>query len=373
MAQQNGRQQHQEVTSTTIDPDDFVSGIDNPYFPLEPGTTLVYESPDGTTFETFVITDKTVKILGVTCVVVEHTAIVDGQVVEYTLDYFAQDVDGNVWYFGESVKNYEDGHLVDRDGSWKAGVDGAEPGILMEASPQVGDVYQQENYPGVAEDMAEVISLDASVDVPYGSFDGVLQTDDFTPLEPGIIEQKYYVEGVGNVLVVNETTGEQELLVKIVIDGSSHDDTLVGKIGADELNGHAGDDELDGAAGNDTIDGGQGSDTLAGGSGDDAFDWNKQNESGTTASGRDVVTDFEGAGAAGGDVIDVSDIAAAVGAFTFIGTGTFTGTGEVRAVDNGSNTGSILEFNTAGNENPEMTIEVLGVDESAWTSDDFVF
>jgi hypothetical protein len=130
-------------------------------------------------------------------VVVDDRAWEGGQLIEKTYDWFAQDKEGNVWYFGEDTKEYEDGKVVSTKGSWEAGVDGAKPGIIMPADPKVGQSYRQEYYPGEAEDMARVLSLNDTVTVPYGSFDHVLETKEWTPLEPGFYEKKYYVGGVG--------------------------------------------------------------------------------------------------------------------------------------------------------------------------------
>ena len=197
-----------------IDPDDFVEEVDNPFFPLRPGTMLVYEShtPDGLERQEMKITRDTKTILGVSCVVVHDVVTLDGEVVEDTLDWYAQDRAGNVWYFGEESKDYEDGELVSLGGSWKAGRDGAQPGIIMEAHPQVGDLYRQEFMPGEAEDLARVAGLNASVVVPYGSFTGLLATQDFSPLEPGIVEQKFYAPGIGTVLEIGADGGRNELV-----------------------------------------------------------------------------------------------------------------------------------------------------------------
>jgi hypothetical protein len=151
-------------------PADFVKTVDNPYFTLQPGTTFIYENADSSAANEFVVTRRTKVIQGVTCVVVMDTATEDGEVVEKTFDYFAQDIYGNVWYFGEDTKEFVDGKVVSTEGTWRAGVDGAQPGIIMEASPQIGDEYNQENAPGVAEDRAEVLSLGAPASAPYAAF-----------------------------------------------------------------------------------------------------------------------------------------------------------------------------------------------------------
>jgi hypothetical protein len=189
----------------SIDPANFVEGIDNPYFPLTPGTTFVYNGGEEDTVidVEIYVTNETRDVMGVTTTIVRETEWEDGELVEDTFDWFAQDADGNVWYFGEDSKEYEDGEVVSTAGSWEAGVDGAKPGIIMQADPQIGDVYRQEFYEGEAEDMAEVISLTGNATVPYGSFENCLVTREWTPLEPGIEENKYYATDVG--LIMEET------------------------------------------------------------------------------------------------------------------------------------------------------------------------
>jgi hypothetical protein len=180
-----------------IDPADFTTTIDNEYFPLKPGTTFVYEG--GAERDEFVVTSDTKKVMGVECVVVLDKAWEDGKLIERTYDWHAQDKEGNVWYFGEDTKEYKNGKVVTSKGSWEAGVDGAKPGIIMQAHPKVGQSYRQEYYPGEAMDMAKVLSLNESVAVPYGSYDHALETKEWTPLEPGLVEHKYYAPGVGFV------------------------------------------------------------------------------------------------------------------------------------------------------------------------------
>jgi hypothetical protein len=173
--------------------------IDNKYFPLKSGTTFTYKgTSDGTpTKDVVVVTDKTKDILGVTARVVHDTVYENGKATEVTDDWYAQDNSGNVWYLGESTKDLESGST---EGSWEAGVNGAKPGIIMEANPpQVGDTYYQEFLNGVAEDQAKVIQLDASVCVPYGCFNNVLITKEFTALEPGVVDHKYYAPGIGDI------------------------------------------------------------------------------------------------------------------------------------------------------------------------------
>ena len=187
-----------------IVPSDFVPGVNNTYFPIAPGTRWVYETKtgDGTERDVVEVTNGTKLVMGVTCVVIRDTASVGGTVVEDTSDWYAQDVRGNVWYFGEDSKEYEGGQVVGTAGSWEGGVGGAKPGIIMLADPEVGLSYHQEYKKGEAEDMAQVLNLDATATVPYGSYGHVLQTKEWTPLEPKVAENKYYAPGVGCVLEV---------------------------------------------------------------------------------------------------------------------------------------------------------------------------
>lgn len=187
-----------------IVPSDFTTEIDNEYFPLEPGTTFVYEgeTEDATEGDTVRVTSDTKNVMGVECVVVEDRVTEDGELTEKTYDWYAQDKAGNVWYFGEDSTEYENGKVKSTEGSWEAGEDGAEPGMIMPADSKVGESYRQEYYKGEAEDIAKPLKLDGSARVPYGSFDNVLVTYEWTPLEPNIAEHKYYAPGVGNVLEV---------------------------------------------------------------------------------------------------------------------------------------------------------------------------
>ncbi len=214
-----------------IDPAHFVEGVDNPYFPLIPGTTLIYEgtTEDGTEHIEVSVTDETRKILGVDCVVVHDTASVDGVLVEDTYDWYAQDMDGNVWYMGEDTRAYHEG-TVSTAGSWEAGVDGAKPGIVMQAALQIDQPYRQEYYAGEAEDMAQVLSLTESVNVTYGSYDHLLMTKEWSPLEPDVTEHKYYAEGIG--LVLEETVqggSDRTELINIVTGDTHQDDPCAGQ------------------------------------------------------------------------------------------------------------------------------------------------
>jgi hypothetical protein len=201
-----------------IDPAHFVAAIDNPFMPLKPGTTFVYEGQTAAGLEhnEVAVTHNTKTILGVTCVEVHDTVTDDGVLTEDTLDWFAQDTDGNVWYFGENSKQLTDGLVVGVEGSWTGGEGGAKPGIVMKAHPTVGDFYRQEFLVDVAEDLGEVVSLNESVTVPAGSFTGCLKTADTSTLEPGGLEHKFYAPNVGNVLTVDEITGEQSALIQVI-------------------------------------------------------------------------------------------------------------------------------------------------------------
>ncbi len=193
-----------------LDPADFVDRIDNPYLPLSPGARWVYEgTSDGATERIVVtVTDKRRTILGISAIVVRDTVSTDGQVTEDTYDWFAQDRDGNVWYLGESVKDFENGVLTSTAGSWEAGVGGAVPGIVMPAKPGLGTAYRQEFWLGEAEDMAEVIDVGGTRTVPEGSYNATITTRDWTPLAAEVIEEKVYAPGVGLIAESHVAGGE---------------------------------------------------------------------------------------------------------------------------------------------------------------------
>jgi hypothetical protein len=180
-----------------VDPADFGTTIDNPFMPFKPGTTFIYEG-GGEHIEVAVTAD-TRTVMGVETVVVRDTVTVKGKVTEDTYDWYAQDRAGNVWYFGEATVSFEDDPAGDPAGSWEAGVDGAQPGIVMLADPRGGDLYRQEFLKGEAEDLALVRRLDGTIKVRAGSYADVLVTEEWTPLEPDTVEYKYYANGVGNV------------------------------------------------------------------------------------------------------------------------------------------------------------------------------
>jgi hypothetical protein len=205
-----------EAYAPQIDPADFSTTIDNPYFSLTPGEELVYEgqTDDGLEHNVITITGETKEVMGVTTLVQRDRVWLDGELIEDTRDYFAQNSEGDVWYFGEDVDNYEGGVIVDHGGSWLAGVDSAQPGIIMEAHPKPGDTYWEEFYAGVAEDMAKVESLHKKVSVPFGDFEDCLRTRNVSPLEPGVVEYKYYCTDVASVaLEINRDDGERLELV----------------------------------------------------------------------------------------------------------------------------------------------------------------
>lgn len=194
-----------------IDPANFVDGVDNPYMPLLPGSRWLYEgaSEDGTETIEVTVTDERKTIQGIEATVVRDTVKLDGEVIEDTWDWFAQDKDGNVWYLGEDTKEYEDGKVVSTEGSWEHGVDGAIAGIIMLADPQPGTAYRQEYYPGEALDLAEVARMDPEEKVRAGSYRDVLVIKEWNPLEPDVVEEKYYASGVGTIAEV-KIVGDEE-------------------------------------------------------------------------------------------------------------------------------------------------------------------
>lgn len=158
------------------------------------------------------VTEERRDVMGVSTLVVRDTEYVEGELVEDTYDWFAQDRDGNAWYFGEDTAEY-DGEVVTTEGSWEAGVDGALPGIVMLADPSVGDAYRQKYYAGEAEDMGEVLEVGATHSIGLGDCTDVLVTEDWTPLEPEVVENKYYAPGVGMIAEEKSAggTGSAEL------------------------------------------------------------------------------------------------------------------------------------------------------------------
>lgn len=201
-----------------INPANFVSRINNKYFTLIPDRRFIYESKteEGVERIEVAVTRETKKIMGVTATVVWDRVFLNDELREDTKDWFAQDKDGNVWYFGEDTVEFIAGKVVSRAGSWEAGVDGAKAGIIMKAKPKIGETYRQEYYRGKAEDMGKVLALITSVTVPAGTFKNCLQTLDYTRLEPSAREHKFYCPEVGGVALEIDLEGNiREELISI--------------------------------------------------------------------------------------------------------------------------------------------------------------
>jgi hypothetical protein len=202
----------QSSEPSNLNPADFTTQIDNPYWPMPVGATwhVHVSNPQGESLqETITVTDQTKKIAdGVTARVVRDVVYDHGKPSEITDDWYAQDKDGNVWYFGENTATLENGKW-DRSGSFEAGRSGADAGIAMAAHPTVGLTYREEYYKGHAEDRSKVLALDQQVQAPAGHFTGAILTDDYSPLEPDVSEYKLYAKGVGPVVAVS-VSGEAE-------------------------------------------------------------------------------------------------------------------------------------------------------------------
>ncbi len=202
-----------------LDPADFTTRIDNPYWPMKPGSRWVYREtdPNGTRQKVVVEVTHRTKLIanGITARVVRDVVTENGRFVEVTDDWYAQDRRGNVWYLGEATTEYENGEPVSTAGSFEAGVDGAQAGVIMPARPRRGLSYRQEFYRGEAEDKARIVSLRERAQVPAGRFRRVLMTRDVNPLEPDVLEFKFYARGVGPVLAVSVSGGsDREELVR---------------------------------------------------------------------------------------------------------------------------------------------------------------
>jgi hypothetical protein len=203
-----------------LDPTSFSVEIDNPYWPMQPGTRWVYRETDaeGAELEVIVtVTSETKEIAnGVTARVVRDTVSEGGAVVEDTFDWYAQDSDGNVWYLGEDTAEFAKGKITSRSGSFEAGVDGALPGVAVPANPVAGLRYRQEYYAGEAEDQGEVLSVDEQVQVGVGHYEHVLMTKDTNPIEPKVLEFKFYVPDVGPALAIAVSgSGDREELLEV--------------------------------------------------------------------------------------------------------------------------------------------------------------
>jgi hypothetical protein len=206
-----------------LDPARFTTAVTNPWWPMKVGSRWVYRetAPDGTVQRVVVTVLPKTKLIanGVTARVVRDVVTEDGEPVEVTDDWYAQDRCGNVWYLGEATTEYENGKPVSTKGSFEAGVDGAQAGVIMPARPKPGMRYRQEHYTGQAEDRAEIFSLREQVEVPFGHFrrGRVLMTRDLNPLEPRVLEYKFYARGIGPVLAVGVSGGaDREELVRYV-------------------------------------------------------------------------------------------------------------------------------------------------------------
>lgn len=189
----------------------FVAVIDNPYYPLIPGTTFEYraETADGVETNTVEVTSQTKTILGVTATVVHDQVFLEGELTEDTFDWYAQDTEGNVWYLGEQSCEVENGQCVSTAGSWEAGVDGALPGVIVPAEPMVGMDYRQEYLAGQAEDRARILSVNERASTPAGFYRHTVLTAESTALEPRVSEYKFLAPGFGPVLAVS-VSGESD-------------------------------------------------------------------------------------------------------------------------------------------------------------------
>jgi hypothetical protein len=179
----------------------FGPQVDNPYFPLRPGTTLRYRGAEEgkRSLDVVTVSGRVARIAGVRCRVVRDRLYLAGRLAEATTDWYAQDSTGTVWYFGEATRELDArGRVTSTEGSWRAGVKGARAGVIMPAHPRLGDAFAQEHFPGHAEDRFRVIRRGVAVSVPYGSF-RALETREWTPLEPGVVDHKLYARGVGLV------------------------------------------------------------------------------------------------------------------------------------------------------------------------------
>lgn len=200
----------QGTEPSRLDPADFTTEIDNPYWPMPVGRRWTYRETDNESGKRRVVvtvTPQTKTIMGIEARVVHDQVTDESGVVEDTLDWYAQDADGNVWYLGEDTKEYAHGKLETTEGSWEAGADGAEPGVVVPAHPEPGLAYREEHYKGHAEDAAQVLALDAYARVPYGRFEHMLQTRNTSGIEPDVVEEKLYARGVGPVLELTVSGG----------------------------------------------------------------------------------------------------------------------------------------------------------------------
>lgn len=197
-----------------IDPSNFSHVVNNPYFPLVPGTTTIFEERNGDDVldRRVTVTHDTKVVMRVKCVVVRDLITIKGEVQEDTYDWFAQDKQGTVWYFGEDTREFKGRGRVSTEGSWEAGVNG-QPGIIMPAHPAAGAPYREEYSPNVAEDMGQVVAVNESVTVPFGSFTGCVRTKEWSMLESGT-EKKWYAKGIGEIRI-ESARGEVMSLISV--------------------------------------------------------------------------------------------------------------------------------------------------------------
>lgn len=225
-----------------INPGDFTTTFTNKYFTLKSGQKIVYEADteEGVEKVEITISGATKKVKGVTTLVYRDKVFLDKELVEDTRDYLAQNKKtGDVWYFGEDVDNYEGGKLVDHDGSWLAGEDGARPGIWVKANPKVGETYCQEYFEGEAEDKATVKAVNERVKIGIGTYTKCLKTLDWTPLDADSRENKYYCPQVGTTVLVKDLVDGKRTELVSVKSGQ----------GGEEDGGDDDDDEDDGGWG----------------------------------------------------------------------------------------------------------------------------
>jgi hypothetical protein len=197
-----------------IKPSNFSANVTNPWFPLQPGTTYLYTGvKDGKqAMDLYQVSQHTRTIDGVATRIVNDRLFLSGVLEERTTDYYAQDRCGDVWYFGEDTATLDKrGRVTDRSGSFHAGVNGAQPGVFMQSEPTLGRWFRQEWYHGQAEDRYRALSTSAFISVRYGSFDHALRTEERTNLEPGVVDNKYYVRGVGEVKEMTIKGGNESL------------------------------------------------------------------------------------------------------------------------------------------------------------------
>jgi hypothetical protein len=216
--QQSGTNQFPQTNEpANLNPADFSTEIDNPYFPLPVGEqwhVRVTDQEGTVQSEVITVSDQTKRIAdGVTARVVHDVVSEGGSPAEITDDWYAEDTGGNVWYFGEATTEIHNGKR-DTSGSFEAGVNGADAGIAMLAHPAAGQTYREEYYAGHAEDRSRVLALDQQAEVPFGHFGNVLLTEDYTPVEPNVLELKMYAPGIGQVLAQTVSGGsEREELI----------------------------------------------------------------------------------------------------------------------------------------------------------------